>query len=156
MPDLKVNNEIYSYPDAGQEPGYGSDATGWAEAVTDVLDSLAGSGTINETQSIIENNILTNQAIAGLVFSSSLTKSATVFYRIERDTNSITPLVEQGTLVVVLNGSTWELTREISAGNPAGVVMDIDNTGQVVYTSTNLSGTGYVGIIKFKTTGILT
>lgn len=156
MSDLLVNNEVYAYPDPGTEPGWGTDATGWAEAVTEVLASLAGPGTINEVQSNIENNISIDTSVAGLIFASSLTQSAIVMYRIQRDSDSISPLIEAGRLDIVLNNGVWEMSREITGGNPAGVSFDVDGTGQVVYQSTNIAGANYTGSVKFKTTGILT
>lgn len=155
MANLTVNNTTFNYPDPGQEPGWGEDATGWAEAVTEVLNSLAGTGTINETQSNIENNISVNTQIAGLVFNSSLTQSATVLYRILRDTDSISPIIEQGKLDILYDNGTWKLSREIVVGSPAGVIIDIDGTGQLVYKSSNIAGANYQGYIKFKTTGII-
>lgn len=155
MPSLIVNNEIFEFPTSGAEPGWGQDVTGWAVAVSDVLNSIAGPGTINEVNSIIDNNA-TNQPISGLVLSSSLTQSAVVFYRIQRDTDDISPMIEQGQLSILLNNGTWEMSREITAGSYSGVIMDIDNTGQLMYTSSNLAGANYSGTIKFKTTGILT
>jgi len=154
MADLIVNNTIFNYPDPGEEPGWGEDATGWAEAVTEALQSLAPAGTLNEAQSAIDNN-QTDEEIAGLVFSSSLTKTATVLYRIQRDTDSITELVEQGYLNILYDNGTWLMSREISTGSPAGVQLDINSMGQVIYTSTNIAGANYTGFIRFKTFGIV-
>lgn len=156
MADLLVNNEIFNYPDPGTEPGWGTDATGWAVAVTEVLNSLAGPGTINEVQSVIENNISDAIALPGLVFAASLTQSATVLYRIQRDTDDISPIIEQGRLDIMLDNGTWKMSRDIIVGNLAGVTFSIDATGQINYTSTNLAGANYTGFVKFKTIGILT
>lgn len=154
MADLIVNNTTFNYPDPGEEPGWGDDATGWAEAVTEALDSLAPAGTLNEAQSAIDNN-QTNQEVSGLVFSSSLTKTATVLYRIQRDTDSMSPLIEQGYLYILYSDGNWLMSREISTGTPAGVQLDVNVSGQVIYTSTNLAGANYTGFIKFKTFGIV-
>lgn len=154
MADLIVNNTTFNYPDPGAEPGWGEDATGWAKAVTDALASLAPAGTLNEAQSAIDNN-QTNEEVSGLLFSFLLTKTATVLYRIERDTDAMSPLVEQGYLYILYDNGTWLISREISAGTPAGVQLDIDSNGQVIYTSTNLAGASYTGFIKFKTFGIV-
>lgn len=155
MADLQVGTEIFNYPDPGTEPGWGDDATGWATAVTELLQSLAGAGTINETQSNIDDNIIANSEVAGLVFNGALTQSAVIIYRIQRDTDAITPLTEMGRIDVLLDNGTWKMSREITAGEPAGVVMDIDGNGQIVYQSTNLPGANYTGFIKFKTIGII-
>lgn len=155
MSDLQVGTETFNYPDPGTEPGWGTDATGWATAVTELLASLAGAGTINETQSIIANNISVAEPIAGLVFSDTLTQSALIIYRIERDTDSIAPRTEMGQINILFDDGSWKMSREILAGDPAGVVMDIDVTGQITFTSSNLAGANYEGFIKFKTIGII-
>lgn len=155
MAELKVNNTIYNYPDPGTEPGWGNDATEWAKAITEAVDSLAGAGSIVETQSIIANNISVATPVAGLQFNSALTKSAIVFYRIFRDTDITTPVTEQGELQITLDNTTWKLSRTITVGDSAGVLMDIDSVGQVNYTSSNISGSSYEGFIRFKTNYIL-
>lgn len=155
MSDLQIGTEIFNYPDPGTEPGWGTDATGWATAVTELLGSLASPGTINETQSIVANNTAVAAPIAGLVFSDTLTQSALVIYRIQRDTDAISPMTEMGQINVLFNDGIWQMSREILAGDPAGVVMDIDATGQITFTSSNLAGANYDGYIKFKTIGII-
>ena len=154
MSDLKVNNVTFNYPDPGAEPGWGDDATGWAKAVTDALESLAPAGTLNEAQAAIDNN-QTNQEISGLLFSASLTKTATVLYRIERQTDSVTPMIEQGYIYILFNNGSWDLSREISVGEPTGVNITVDTNGQLLYTSTNLAGANYEGFIRYKTFGII-
>lgn len=151
---LTINNNVYDFPTPGEEPGWGNDATEWAKAITDALASLVPAGTLNEAQSAIDNNQI-NQEVSGLLFSFLLTKTATVLYRLERDTASMSPLVEQGYLYILYDNGVWLMSREISAGTPTGVQLDIDSSGQVRYTSTNLVGAGYTGFIKFKTFGIV-
>jgi len=152
MSELKINNTTFHYPDPGNEPGWGADATDWASAVTDVLNSLIPAGTINETQSTIDLNA-TNKAVTALVFNQALSKAATVTYRIERTTSS-TNLFEKGTLEIMYDPSQvspWLLSRVIDAGSDALVNIDIDSTGQVKYTSQSIPGTGYNGFMRFKT-----
>jgi len=154
MADLIVNNTTFNYPDPGAEPGWGEDATGWAKAITDAINSLSPAGTLNEAQAAIDNNQV-DQEVSGLLFSYLLTKTATVLYRIQRDTDSMSPIVEQGYLYILYDNGTWLMSREITAGSPTGVQLDIDAAGQVKYTSTDLTGANYTGSIKFKTFGIV-
>lgn len=157
MPNLTVNNNTYAYPDPGSEQGWGPDATGWAEDVTEALESLAGTGSINETQALIELTA-TNQEIPGLLFNSSIVQSAEVFYRIYRETSD-EKLAESGTLEVVHDPATsqWIMTRKFTNNESVRVSLDITGnaTGQVIYSSTALTGTDYTGYIKFKTITIL-
>lgn len=155
MSTLIVNGTAYNYPDPGTEPGWGEDATGWAKAVTNALQSLAAAGTIFETQSSIANNITTFTQIPGLQFNSALTLSALVFYRIFRDTDSATPVNEEGILSIIVDNGTWKMSREIVVGETTGVTLDVNGAGEIVYKSTNIAGANYQGIIKFKTIGII-
>jgi hypothetical protein len=167
MPKLTLGNDVFNYPDPGEEPGYGKDASDWAEAATEILNSLAGTGSINETEITLQAAGI-NEEIPGLLFSSALVESANVFYTIYRRTDS-EELSEQGTLFLVYvpsDAAKWKLTRVISAsggtvqpGSPdpsdAKVRFDILATGQLIYNSLPLQGTNYSGYIKFKTSTIL-
>ena len=156
MPKLIVNNNSYNYPGNHQEPGWGGEATDWAEAVTEVLDSVAGAGTINETQSTIDN-VATDKDVAGFSLNSALVEGADVSYKIFRKTDNI-ELSEKGTISLNYKpGSTekWSLSRTITAGDNAQVTIDIDENGQVTYSANALSGPNYSGYIRFKTTSIL-
>jgi len=156
--NLTVNNNTYDFPTQGSEPGWGGDNSGWAEAVTTVLDSLAGTGTINETQALIELAV-GGVEIPGLIFNNSIVESGQVIYRIFRSTTggSIEQLSESGLLNLVYDPATasWLMTRQIMAGDGTRVNLQVDALGQVSYSSLALTGTGYTGYIKFKTITIL-
>lgn len=40
MPSLKVNGITFNYPDPGSPPGWGGEATSWAEEITTVLNGI--------------------------------------------------------------------------------------------------------------------
>lgn len=155
MPDLKLNNQVYDYPSAGKEPSWGEGATDWAEAVTDTLNSLAGTGTILETQVTIDNN--TTKPVTGLLFNEAFTEGIEVTYRISRKTDSV-EYSEKGSLSIVYKPSSvekWFMSRVIDSGDDSLVALDINSSGQVIYTSTPLAGANYTGVIVFKTKNIL-
>lgn len=153
---LTVNNNAYNYPTEGEEPGWGGDATGWAEDVTVMIESLAGTGTISETQALIEAVVASPTEIPGLIFNNTLVESAQITYRILRST-TIEQLSEAGILQVEYDpaSSSWVMTRQIVSGSDTRVVLDIDTNGQGTYTALSLSGSSYSGYIKFKTITIL-
>lgn len=162
MSDLIVNGKTFNYPDQGKEPNTGKPQTEWAAEVTEVLENLAGLGTITETQSLIENNVSAAKSVAGLTFSSSLTKAATVEYRIYRKTALTDETAEVGILTIGYSNADpsnrWTLAREITNGEPTLVYLDIDNTGQVKYTSSDKLislDSNYEGYIRFKTSNII-
>jgi hypothetical protein len=149
MPDLTVNNTTYPYPDANDPPGWGEPATGWAEEVTSVLDSLLASDDILQTSFTIANNQTSSANINGLAFSTSTVRSFIVKYSIYRVT-ATNELAESGTIYGVYknNANTWEINVQ-SVGS-GGVYFSITSAGQFQYTSTNVSGASYSGTMKFK------
>lgn len=152
MPILRVNNDNFNYPASGREPGYGEDASSWAEAVTTVLDSVAGLGTINETQITLENGE-TNRQILGMVFNQNLTQAAEIEYRIFRKTDDA-QYSEQGRISVTYDpgsASKWLMTREMGAGSDSLTFIDIDVNGQAIYNAAFIAGDNYEGYIRFKT-----
>jgi len=110
---------------------------------------------IVETQATIANNQTTFADVIGLVFDSSVTTSAQATYVIERNTDSITKLVETGTIRVFYNSQTddWDMDRTFT-GDAEMTDIDIDSDGQVQYKSSNESGSNYIGTIIFKATGL--
>ena len=165
MSEFQVNGKVFQYPDQGKEPNYGKNMTEWAKEVTDVLSSAFGLGTITETQSLIENNIssVNQRSVAGLIFNPNLTRAATVFYRIYRKTQLTAETSEEGILQIHYSETDplnkWSMSREITNGEPSLVYFDIDNTGQVKYSSSdkllNNTDSNYEGYVRFKTTAII-
>ena len=167
MSDIKVNNKLFNIPDPGASPNWAKDVTNWIKEVSAVLASIAGLGSITETQSIIENgiNVLTPKLVAGLLFNSNLTKSSEIAYRIYRKTQNTTAVAESGIMRVHYSDidplNKWSIQREIVNGEPTFVYFDIDNTGQIKYHSSLINNntptpdSNYEGFIRFKTTNII-
>lgn len=145
MPELTIQGNTYNYPDPGQDPGWGSDASDWAQAVTDVLNFLVNPGDILETSFTIQDNTSVAANINGLRFDSSIVRAANVSYSIIRNGAN-----QSGTLHLNYNssapaGSKWSL-QENRSGD-VGVVFSITDLGQVQYMSTS---TGSTATIRFS------
>ncbi len=151
---LVVNNKTFEYPDVGEEPGWGEDATAWAEEVTSVLETLFGTNDIPNTSFTITNNQSSATNLTGLLFNTAAVRAATIEYAIYRTTNS-NELAESGEIYIVYKNTaaTWELTQ--TKNDNAGVNLSITNTGQFQYTSSNVSGTSYSGSIRFRAKTII-
>jgi FlaG/FlaF family flagellin (archaellin) len=150
---LTINNTPFEYPEPGDQAPWGSGATDWSIEVTRVLNSLSGPSDILETTAIIDNNQTTPQPIGGFFFDPVSVRSFSVQVSIYRvyGTNEI---AEQLTFNGLnLGASGWQIQAD-GIGN-AGVTLDITNLGQVTYTSSNLTGSPYSGIIRFRGIGIL-
>lgn len=151
--NLTVNGNNYAYPIAGDEPGWGEDATAWAAEVTNVLSDIQGIDDIPETTFIIANNTTASADVVGLVFNPTTVRSATVTYSVYRSTDT-TELAEKGTLELVFKnggtpGSKWTI-GQVYFGDDSGVRFSMTDAGQIQYTSSDISGSNYSGEIRFE------
>ena len=151
---LVINNVTYNYPGPGEDPGWGEDATGWAEEVTSVLSSLLGAGDILETTFNVANNVTSATNITGLSFDTATVRSAVIEYSIYRISDTTTSgKAETGVLDIVYDnsassGNKWLLSQE--SNGDSGITFDITDAGQFTYTSTDIGSTNYSGVFKFK------
>lgn len=106
---------------------------------------------ISPTTAAISNNISAAADITGLSLNSANVKSAKIQYHIYRDT-SASSLMEAGTFELAYKASatSWNLTNRTFGGDTSGITLTATTAGQVQYTSTNITGTGYSGVIAFR------
>lgn len=93
-------------------------------------------------------------AITGLIFDSDDFKSAVVEFDLRRKTD-VESAIFIGRLTAAFDGTAWLLLGPSgeSHGDDPGVAFTIDaTTGQISYSSSNMSGTGYDGVISMKVT----
>lgn len=147
---LIINNTPFNYPTAGDEPGWGGAATGWAEEVTKVLNNVVGPDDILETSFGIANAQSISVDVTGLIFNAGSVRSAVVSYAIYRLSDS-TPSgsAETGQMHLIYdNNDGWNLGIGGVIGN-SGVTFSITPAGQIQYQSTDIGSINYNGIIKF-------
>jgi len=149
---LIINNTPYAYPTPGDEPGWGGDATGWAEGVTEVLGDLLGPNDILETAFNVANNQTTDADVIGLVFNAASVRSAKISYSVYRVSNANpSGLAESGELDIVYDNAalSWLIAQGNTVGN-SGITFTITPTGQVQYKSTDIGSLQYSGTMKFR------
>ncbi len=146
---LNVNNSIFNYPTAGEPKGWGEDATAWAEEVTIVLNDLKGPNDILQSTANIQNGQPTAASIAGLIFDPGKVRSATITYNVYRITSD-DEKVEYGELFVSYIPSSGVFSLAQESSEDGGIIFDVTNGGQVQYTTDEMLGTGYAGIITFR------
>lgn len=97
----------------------------------------------------IANNTVSPTAVTGLVFNGAAYRGVNVDYTIYRST-STTEVAESGTIRAVYKttAGTWEM--DVTAVGSTGTSLTINNSGQVLYTSTSLGGTGYIGTMNWN------
>jgi hypothetical protein len=98
----------------------------------------------------IDNNQVSAANVSNLVFDGAVAKKFIVDYGLYRSTDT-TSLAQAGRLRGVYNeeDAEWYLSDDYSGQN-AGVTFSITNGGQIQYTSSNISGTGYVGTLEYR------
>jgi hypothetical protein len=143
-----INGIDYSFPEQGGQPPWGSDVTDWAEAVTDTLDTLSAPNDILSSFFSLANNQTSAASVVGFSFSNAAVRSFVAEYSIFRSTTTPSTAVETGVLKATFDGSQWVSTQEYN-GN-SGVTLSVASTGQVQYTSTNMTGGSPTGTIKFR------
>lgn len=137
MAILNVNGQLFNYPDPGREPGWGEDATAWAEAVSNVISGAIAPGDIRGSVDLSPTVTATN--ITGMLVNSLETVSAEVLYYVSR-----TSQYQSGKLTLTRIDSDWSLSNEY-VGDPIGLVFTVLATGQIQYTLT-----GGAVSIKFR------
>ena len=148
---LIINNTPYNYPTSGDEPGWGNDATGWAEGVTNVLSDLLGPNDILETAFNVANNQQVFADITGLIFNAASVRAAEITYSIFRiSTTNPSGHTEKGTIQLIYdNNIGWSINQGNIIGS-SGVTFQIDPSGQVQYKSTDIGTLNYIGTMKFR------
>lgn len=152
---LVIAGTTFNYPQSGQDPNWAEEASSWAVAVTEVLNTLLGPGDILQTSVAIEDGISVATNINGLLFDSGTVRAANVNYTIYR-TSAGEPWghAETGVLYLVFDddesiGKKWSLTQGPKNGD-AGVAFSIGDDGQIQYISTTIGIGGYSGTIRFS------
>lgn len=147
---LIVGNEEFEFPLEGESAGYGSEVTDWAEAVTDALSTVQKPNDILTSTAPINNTgVLTN--ITGFSFPISEVISIECKYFVKRE---VTGGVDAGTYVETgfiegyYDGENWGIS--IRTTGDARILLSINPSGQIQYTSTVLTGISHIGSIVFE------
>jgi hypothetical protein len=94
-------------------------------------------GDLGETSFSLANNQVAPANVTGLAFANGSVRAGFVRYSIFIDATS--DLYEAGELELIQRGADWVISQETTGDNSL-VSFDVDNSGQVTYTSSNLGG----------------
>jgi hypothetical protein len=137
---LTVGNEEFEFPISGENAGYGSEITDWAEAVTTALETVQKPNDIPTTAEIPLNaDILINtpEAIPGFSFSTAEVIAIESKYLFRREwTVGVTNYIkmEVGFIEGYFDGFEWGIS--IRTTGDAGVLITINSAGQMRYQTT--------------------
>lgn len=147
---LTVGGEVFEYPTTG-DYNWGEESTEWAEAVTEIINTLSGPEDISVTEATLSNN--SSGVVSGLSFNAGLVQQISVQLVCTRTFTDATPTrTEAFILNGSFNGSVFSISSE-SCGDECDIVFDIDNTGQITYAAANVANTDTI-IVKFKGSAI--
>lgn len=155
--EVVIQGTTYLVPKADANPPYGEELNDYLKALGNAYSTLVGVGDIAETTATLGNNVSSASDVEGLTFDSVLIRSADIAYQITRTTSTTTE-IESGHLGIFYNptfavNSKWTIQRD--GLGASGIEFSITDAGQVQYTSTNLSGTSYSGVIKYEARALL-
>lgn len=148
---VSVNSIPFTIPTQGENPAWGESLTDYFVEVAKVLNSLKGANDILETGATISNNVTTFTDIPDFKFNPSVVRSFSVQCSVSRETDS-TKVYESFVLSGLRTDTDWLL--QLEGFGDSGIELDITPAGQVQYKSSDISGSGYAGLLKFRGIGI--
>jgi hypothetical protein len=146
---LTIGNEEFEFPLDGENPGYGSEVTDWAEAVTVALETVQKPNDIPTTSEISLNADIpvtipaTTSPIPGFSFSTAEVIAIEAKYLFKRTYTIINPItslpenivsMEVGFIEGYFDGNNWGIS--VRTTGDAGVLITINPSGQMLYQST--------------------
>lgn len=137
---LTVGNEEFEFPLSGENAGYGSEVTDWAEAVTTALETVQKPNDIPTTSEIdlnAEIALNTPAPVPGFSFSTAeviAIESKYVFKRQYTLGGVDYVKMEVGFIEGYFDLVEWGISIR-TTGN-IGVLVTIDSSGQVLYQTT--------------------
>jgi len=152
---LVVQGVSYTFP-TNDDISWGNQVTNWSIAVTDALATAVQPGDIGSSTEVTILESVSNQNVTNLIFDNGITQGATVDYFVYR-TKGIAEAARYGTFRIMYQGqsSTWSIEDQHILDD-ANVMFDINSSGQILYTTTAISGSGvYSGIMRFRARSII-
>jgi hypothetical protein len=141
---LTVGNEEFEFPLEGENAGYGSEITDWAEAVTVALETVQKPNDIPTTAEIpLDANVIvgSTNAIPGFSFSTAEVIAIESKYLFRREWTIGTAdyiKMEVGFIEGYFDGAPtpqgWGIS--IRTTGDAGILITINSSGQLLYQTT--------------------
>ncbi len=150
---ITINGTPIVFPTSGSSPDWAPAVDKFAIAVQDALAGVVGAGDVSPQVFVIDSyNPGTNIDLPSLSFSTSVVRAAFIKYAVQRTTDS-TSAYEAGQLMIVYNGSTWEVGQQYVANGE--ISFSVTNVGQVQFTTNTLAGINHAGKISYSATALL-
>lgn len=135
---VTVGSKTFEIPIEGANPPWGEDLTAFFEAVADALTTVQGPNDVLITSASLSNNQTSFSNIPGLIFNTGQVQGVEIDYLLIRIYDSgASTVTEYGKILGNYNGTTFTISRQFSGD--AGFQIDVLNTGQFQYKSSNLA-----------------
>lgn len=146
---LTVGTDEFEFPLEGENPGYGSEITDWAVAVTTALETVQKPNDISTRTEIIGTSPSTLIPISGFNFNTSEVISIECKYFIQRSSSTTPTIAEYGYIEGYFDGTDWGISRRV-VGDAGILEIDITTAGQIRYRSRDIGSVSYAGTITFE------
>ena len=138
-----VGSEEFTLNTQGDSAGWGEDQQDLIQALIDAVNSYFGPGDIFPTSVLINNNQTTMIPVPYLYFDPAIVRFAEINYTCIRV--GTTTVYEVGKIFAlndptVTSGNPWSLNIQNVGQNNAGITFDINSSGQVTYTTNDMTG----------------
>jgi len=133
---IVIQGQPFNYPDAGDPPGWGADASDAFIALVNQVEGLSPATDILTSSADLSYGVVVPTPTGSLTFDSSLVQGAVVEYNV---VNTSIPASETGSMLLVYSGGHWYMTQQATAID-AGVYFSINDSGQILYTSASGAG----------------
>lgn len=156
MIDLRIGRQVIPIPSINEDPNWASGIIKALQALTGALQFTFGNNDIPPQAWVFASNASTNVDIVPLRFSVNAVRGAYIYYAIYRQTDTNSE-AEVGTLELVYNpnnatGSKWTMSRSYTGGST--VQFNVDDSGQVSYSTQLLPGANFTGNLVFKASAL--
>jgi len=137
---ITIQGTPIEFPSTGESPNWAPAVIEFAQATEEALNAAVGPADISPKIFTLSSNTTVGFIpVTELEFSTSVVRAGFITYAVIRKSDTTT-VTEAGNIVVVYNGSTWELTRDYVGD--AGCEFDITPSGSVRIDVPNaISGT---------------
>jgi len=118
------------------------------DQLKEAIEIMIGLGGATVANFTVANNQSIAANVTGLLFNKVTYKGARIPFDLMRSTAS-SNFTESGVIYVSHNSftDTWQISVD-SKIDDAGVTFSINSSGQVQYTSTNIAGGSYSGVLR--------
>lgn len=152
MIELVIQGTTYEIPSSGEDPNWAEGLLAWIQAINETVNLLLGPDDILPRSANLLNNQAAPVLIRGFFFNPATVRAANIQYTIFRKTDSTT-VVENGEILLNYSADApvnekWKISQDRNGNSQ--ILFTITDDGQFYYTSSNLVGANYTGILKFQ------